>query len=332
MSIDERIKSAGSRLASTQVGVPDLERLIRRRSRYARVTAAVSSLAVVAIGVAALIVYDRSREQSATEPTATSGNVATDAPSPRYELVLDGATPTPVESLTASSTDTAVWINEDTQTYLTLVVRPGLALRVQVPTGLGPVVEDTSFPTDHGRVWFTTIGDAAVRHITMWWSRPNGDLWLLDSYWYGHNPVNTTDGRRTLREWAQAITAPDQIDPQQQYRLADPSMRRLATDRGGEVESRAQVWNYRVGSVLDKITLLSIQDTGASGRANLLARGKPEAVLIDGHDAWQVIDSTTGEIQIGWQTGNARPTWNTLTVPARLAPLTPQIRAALQLR
>ena len=33
MSIDERIQSAGSRLASTPVAVPDLERLMRRRSR-----------------------------------------------------------------------------------------------------------------------------------------------------------------------------------------------------------------------------------------------------------------------------------------------------------
>lgn len=107
-------------------------------------------------------------------------------------------------------------------------------------------------------------------------------------------------------------------------------MRSLATDRAGEVPSHAWVWNYGGGSVLDKITLLSIDDTVAAGRSNVLARGMPERVQIDGHDAWQVADSTTGEIQIGWQTDEARPAWLTLTIPARLAALAPQIRNALR--
>jgi hypothetical protein len=323
MSIDERIQSAGSRLASTPVDVPDVDRLVRRHRQRVRVTAVASSLSVIVIGVAALISYNRSSEQSTTEPR---DSVAADAPVLNYELALDGARPLPVESSTAGSTDTALWVDDATQTYLTLVVRPGLALSTGAPTGVGPMVEDTSFPTGQGRAWFTDSSNTVVQHMKMWWSRSNGDLWLLDSFWYGQVPMSTGDGRRTFRDMALAITAPGQIDTPQKYLLADPSMRALATDHGGEVESRVQVWNYR----LDKITLLSIQDTVASGRANLLARGKPEEVRVDGHDAWQVTDATTGEIQIGWQTDDGGPAWRTLIIPAGLASLAPEIRAALQ--
>ena len=339
MSIDERIQSAGSRLASAPVAVPDLERLMRRRSRHVGATA----VAVISIGVGVLISYDRPREQSATEPVATepvatepvatepvatADSVAGDAPAGNYELELEGATPLPVESLNPTSSDTAVWFDEATQRYLTLVVRPGLALGTPTPSGLGYMVEDASFPSTEGRAWFTSTDETLIRQTTMWWSRANGDLWLLDSFWFGQDPVDTADAHRTVREWALAISVPEQ----HQYRLADPSMRGIATDRGGEVESHGYVWNYRLGSVVDKITLLSLQSTVAAGRANLLARGKPEEVRIDGHDAWQVTDSATGEIQIGWQTDDARPAWLILTIPASLASLTPQIRAALQSR
>ena len=263
MSVDEQIQSAGSRLACTPVAVPDLERLMRRRSGRVRARAVAGSVAVIAIGVGVLMSYDRSREQSATEPVATAGSFAVDAAAGHYELELEGATPLPVESLTATSTDTTVWFEEATQTYLTLVVRPGLALGIPTPTGLGYMVEDASFPSTQGRAWFTSTDDTLIRQTTMWWSRANGDLWLLNSFWFGQDPVDTADAHRTVREWALAISVPEQ----HQYRLADPSMRSIATDRGGEVESHGYVWNYRLGSVVDKITLLSLQGTVASGPA-----------------------------------------------------------------
>ena len=332
MNVDERIQSAGSRLASTPVAVPDLERLMRRRSLRVRASAVAGSVAVISLGVVVLVGHDSNREQSVTEPVATPETVAVDAPAGRYELALEGATPLPVESLTARSTDTAVWSDEAAQTYLTLIVRPGAAPSTREPSGLGYMVEDTSFPVTQGRAWFTSTDDALIRQMTMWWSRPNGDLWLLNSFWYGQEATDNADGRRALREWALAISAPEPVDEQRQYRLAGSSMRILATDQGGDVESRAQVWSYQHGSVVDKITLLSLQGTVASGRANLLARGKPEQVRIDGYDAWQVTDSTTGEIQIGWPTEDTPPEWLTLTIPATLESLTPQIRAALQSR
>ncbi len=146
MSIDERIRSAGSRLATTSVAVPDLERLVRRRPQRVRATAVAGSLAAISIAVAVLITYDGPREQSATEPATTADSIAEGATAPRFELTLEGATPLPVQSLTATSTDTTVWFYEAEQIYLTLVVRPGLALGIPTPTGLGYMVEDPSFP------------------------------------------------------------------------------------------------------------------------------------------------------------------------------------------
>ena len=92
MSIDEQIESAGSRLASAPVAVPELERLVRRRSRRVRANAVVASVVVIAIGVAALISHE-----SLSAPPVESG-VPTDnrvgGPSARrYELALEGARP-----------------------------------------------------------------------------------------------------------------------------------------------------------------------------------------------------------------------------------------------
>ena len=58
MNVDERIQSAGSRLASTPVAVPDLERLMRRRSQRVRASAVVGSVAVISLGVVVLVGHD----------------------------------------------------------------------------------------------------------------------------------------------------------------------------------------------------------------------------------------------------------------------------------
>jgi len=58
MTIDERIEAAASRLASTPVGVPELERVVGRRARRLRVNAVVGSVVVVSIGVAALVRHE----------------------------------------------------------------------------------------------------------------------------------------------------------------------------------------------------------------------------------------------------------------------------------
>jgi hypothetical protein len=328
MSIDEQIASAGLRLASTPVAVPELARLVRRRSRRVRAIAVVGSVVVISIGVAGLIRHERSSVPAAKSGVPTD-NRAGDASTRRYELTLEGARLVDGSTRSARNGPTAVWLGQATGVYVTLAVLPGEATTTPGPSGLGSMVEDARFPSSEGRAWFTAISDSDIRQTKMWWERSDGDVWLLNGFWYGDNPVGSTEGRDILRKWALGITAPD---PQrnQHYELVDPPMSRIAEDGGGDVESRFQVWSYQVGSVVEHITLVSDDDSVASGVVAILARDKPEVVRIDGHDAWQVTDSSTGDTYIGWQTGGDRPAWTGLIIPAPLASLTPEIRAALR--
>lgn len=330
MSIDDRIESAGSRLASTPVAVPELERLVRRRSRRVRVIAVVGSVVVVSIGVAALVRHDGSAAKVDAKSVVPTDSHPGDPSARHYELALEGATLVDDSTSTARGAPNAVWFDEATGTYLTLDVLPGEATTTREPSGFAPMVEDTTFASTRGRAWFTDTGSSSIRRMTMWWSRPDGDVWLVESFWYGDNPVQATDGRSALRSRALAIASPDPSHNQQHYELADPSLRRVAEDQGGDVQYRVQVWTYQVGSVVENITLMSTQASVATSVIAALTHGKPELVRIDGHDAWQVTDSATGDIYIGWQAGEDRPAWVALTIPASLASLTLQIRAALR--
>lgn len=330
MSVDDQIESAGSRLASTPVAVPELERLVRRRSRRVRVNAVVGSVVAVSIGVAALVRHDGSAVEVAAPSVVPTDSRSGDPSAGPYELALEGARLVDDSTSTARGGPNAVWFDEATGTYLTVAVLAGEATTTREPTGVESMVEDTTFASTRGRAWFTSTRSNSIRRMTMWWSRPDGDVWLLESFWYGDDPVTAADGRDALRNWALAIASPDPQHNQQHYELADPSLRRVAEDQGGDVRYRVQVWTYQVGSVVENITLLSTQDSVATSVIAALTHGKPELVRIDGHDVWQVTDPTTGDIYIGWQAGEDRPAWVALTIPASLASVTVQIRAALR--
>jgi hypothetical protein len=315
MSIDEQIESAGSRLASAPVAVPELERLVRRRSRRMRANAVVGSVMVISIGVGVLIRHESSSVQQAKSVVPTD-NRAGDPSARRYELALQGARQMDDSTGPARGGPSAVWFDEATDTYLTLFHGKSFE-----PTGVDQMVEDATFPATQGRAWFTDT----IRQMTMWWSRTDGEVWILESFWFGDAPVRAADARRALQTWAPALTV-----QAQHYDLADSSMRRIAEDHGGDVETRTLVWDYQVGSAVEQIFVGSDDDSVAAKVIAVLVRGKPEQVRIDGHDAWQVADPTTGELRFGWQTGGTHPAWVALIIPARLASLTPQIRAALQ--
>lgn len=329
MSIDDQIESAGSRLATTPVAVPELECLVRRRSRRVRVNAVVGSVVVVSIGVAALVHYEGSAVQVAAKPVVPTDSRSAGSSTGRYDLALEGARLVEDSTSTARGGPNVVWFDETTGTYLSVAVLQEAA-NPPVPSDIGPMVEDATFPATQGRAWFTDTGDNVIRQMTMWWRHPNGEVWFLHSFWYGDNPVNTVDGRSTLRNWALNISSPDPQHSRQHYELADPSMRRVAEDQGGDVEYRVQVWNYQVGSDVEQIVVSSTEDSVAGSVLGSLSRGEPELVRVDGHDAWQVTDLTIGEILIGWQSIRTRPAWVNLSIPTRLASLTPQIRAALR--
>ena len=107
-------------------------------------------------------------------------------------------------------------------------------------------------------------------------------------------------------------------------------MRRIADDQGGDVDYRVQVWSYQVGFAVEHISLSTTESSVATNLIAALERGDPELVRVDGHDAWQVTDGPTGDIFVGWQTTQIGAAWISLSIPAGLASLTPDIRAALR--
>ena len=74
---------------------------------------------------------------------------------------------------------------------------------------------------------------------------------------------------------------------------------------------------------------MAIEDSVAAGLSNLLARGVPERVTIDGHGGWLVNSASPAGTIIGWQLDTPRPAWVTLTIPPELTDQTEEIIAAL---
>jgi hypothetical protein len=316
MTADEQIRQAGSRLAAAPVPVPDLGRMLRRRHiiRAAAATGAVAAL----VGVGAIWLWPNS------EPSRVETGVSEDAV-PTYGLDLGGAELVSDETLAPSNTDVALWADEALQGYVSLTVRPGLAEAYPEPAGLGPMQEDTEFLASEGRAWFSETAGSQVRAMRMWWSRADGDVWLLTAYWYGQQPVRTTDARVALRDWALGIEPGPTGGSDAPYLMADPAMQLVAADDAGSLRSRARVWRWRD----HEITLLAIENSVAAGRSNLLARGVPERVTVDGQDGWMVNGASPAETIVGWQLDAPHPAWVTLAIPPELTDQTEEILAAL---
>jgi hypothetical protein len=162
--------------------------------------------------------------------------------------------------------------------------------------------------------------------MQMWWSRSDGDVWLLSAYWYGQQSVRAADGRADLRDWALGIEPGPTAASETPYVIVDPAMQLVAFDYGGDLRSRARVWRYRDR----EITLLAIEDSAAAGLSNLLARGMPERVTVAGHDGWMVSSASPPGTIIGWQLDTPHLAWVTLTIPPELTDHTDVILAALK--
>jgi hypothetical protein len=316
MTLDEQIRQAGSRLAAAPVPVPDLGRVVRRRHRIR--AAAATGVVATLVGVGTIWFWPNA------EPSRVETSVAEDAVA-TYELSLGGVEPVNDEALTPSNTDVALWADEAQQRYVSLTVRPGLVEAYPEPAGLGPMPEDTTFPAAQGRAWFNETAGSQVRSMRMWWSRADGDVWLLTAYWYGQQPVRGTDARAALRDWALGIEPGPTGGSEAPYLIGDPAMRLVASDDAGSLRSRARVWRWRD----HEITLLAIEDSVAAGFSNLFARGVPERVTVDGHDGWMVSSSSPAETIIGWQLDTPRSAWVILTIPPELTGQTDVILAAL---
>jgi hypothetical protein len=232
MTLDEQIRQAGARLATAPVSVPDVGRVVRRRRRI-RAAAATGAVATL-VGVGAVWLWPNP-EPSHVETGATEDAV------PTYELDLGGVELASDETLTLRNTDVALWADEARQRYVSLTVRPGLAEAYPEPAGLGPMLEDTEFPATQGHAWFSETAGSQVRSMRMWWSRAEGDVWLLTAYWYGQQPVRGTDARAALRDWALRIEPGATAASEAPYEIGDPAMELVASDDAGNLRPRARV-------------------------------------------------------------------------------------------
>lgn len=314
MNIDERITVAGSMLAEVSVTTPEFERVLGRRFRR-HLAMIIASATVIAIGGITLLACGSNRS-----PTAEAWT---------YELPLDGATPFPTETLTAGTADAALWVDRASGRYLALTIRPGLADSYPAPVGLGPMARSESFPEAQGQAWLTQSAESQVRTMTMWWTRTDGAVWILNAYWYGDSPVPFGEAQQTFETWALGISVVSSDDPQDTFQLGDASMTLFTANHGGEVGSRAQVWDFVRGTEQGQIILHTISPSAAVGLANLLARGMPTEITLFGRTAWMVKENT-GQVTVAWQAGNAKQDWTTLTIPASIASYTSEILSALR--
>jgi hypothetical protein len=315
MNIDERITAVGSMLAEVSVATPELERILSRRFRR-RLATVIASATIIAIGGITMLACGSNKS-----PTAETWT---------YELPIDGATPLPTDTLTARTADAALWIDRVSGRYLYLVIRPGLADSYPAPVGLGPMARSESFPETQGQAWLTQSDESHVRTMTMWWTRTDGAVWILNAYWYGDGTVRLGEAQQKFETWALEISIVSSDDPQGTFRLGDASMTLFATDHRGEVGSRAQMWDFVRGTQNGQIILHTIYPSGAVGLNNLLARGMPTETILFGRTAWMVKDNA-GQVTVGWQSGNAKQDWTILTIPASIASYTSEILSVLRI-
>lgn len=304
-------------------------------SRSRRSLLAVAAVAMVVVG--GLVAIDASPR---TDPSQSGESGTPDEPStetqldasivPGYHLDLADATPTIDDQQTASTANGAVWTDARTETYLTLTVRAGLAATQPSPTGLGPMRQLDDFPSELGRAWITDIETEESQspvQLRMWWTRPDGDVWLLTSYWYQPDGLINVDAAvSATTTWAADITATSDADTPYDLddTVADSDMELVFTERGSEIRSRRQVWRVDDSDV----TLVTTQQATASGLRNLLDAGVPAATVIAGRPGW-IVSTASGETVAGWWSDGPPQAWTTITIPAELAERSDEILDSL---
>jgi len=315
--LDQQIRSSLARLADA--GGTDLgqvwdsvvsRRRRRRRRRVVGVTVAAAALVVAATATVADLWTDASENVVATNPDRgqledpNSGTSPAPADIPTYSLHLAGAELLRDETVTARNSDVVLW-GDSQGTFLSLSTRPGLDGTYGEPAGLGPMVEDSTFPDDAGEAWLSEQEDP--RGATMWWVRPSGDLWILRAHWYGALVPESPEA--TLREWGLAIEHSSTADDP--YVLEDETLSLIDFDPGGDRPSRSRVWSYDG----QEVTLLVLDgSSSAAGLSNLVARGAPTSTEVAGLGQVWAVGPT-----FGWTVPDSDGAWATLLVPDALA-------------
>ena len=303
------------------LGVPP-----RRRAGRLPLTVAAGVVAVVG----GLVVINNTRDiddtvASLPPPTVEEAAATTADSEPRLELT--GAEPTGDVQFTVASAAGAIWKDAETETYLSLTVRTGLAEVQPSPTGIGPMRELNDFPTDLGRAWVSDLGDSepvTPLSLRMWWTRPDDDVWLLTSYWYEQatTGVDAANAVSALTGWATHIVTPD--DPAATYELSNgavtnSSMELVFSQRAGEYPSRTRTWDIDG----HEVTLETTEGVAASGLQNLLDVGPPTVTTIAGRTGW-LAQADDGTVHAGWPSESGVE-WNRVIIPAELGPRSDEI-------
>lgn len=304
------------------------------KPRHPLAAAAAAALVVVGGLVAINAARRTDRELSVALPS-TSVVPALDASGVEYRLNLSSAELLIDERVTVGSADGAVWKDAQTETYLSLVVRGGLASVQPAPTGVGRMRQLDDFPADLGQAWITDLEQAEATsplRLQMWWTRPDGDVWLLTTYWYEPTGigVEADNAVSATTSWATSIVST--ADPDAPYQLndaavADSKMELLFAQHGGEYRSRTQAWMING----HQVTLVTTEQTAASGLQNLLDVAPTTATVIAGQPGW-VIRTSTGEVRAGWWAAYPVEAWSELTVPAELAQQSTEIINSIDVR
>jgi hypothetical protein len=229
-------------------------------------------------------------------------------PVPTYDLPSATARLTNDETGIAKGADAALWVGDD-GTYLSLTVIPGarggpLGLREQT-------AQITTFPVARGKAWYGewALPGGAVSSV-LWWERPDHSVWLMNAYWYGAAPPESSDARREkFVQRALDITTPVEGS----YELHDPGIQLVAHERAGVRRSRARTWNYAG----QQIVLLVLENSSGAEFSNLLSQGMPHTIAIQSRVGWMVTEAG-GDATVGWKADDLTQAWAELTIPAAL--------------
>ncbi len=301
----------------------------RRAARLPLTTAA----GVVAV-VGGLVAINNSRHADdtvASLPPATADEVASTTADSEPRLELAGAEPTGDVQFTVGNAAGAIWKDAETETYLSLTVRTGLAELQPEPTGIGHMRELDDFPTELGRAWVSDLGDSepvTPLSLRMWWTRQDGDVWLLTSYMYepATTGVDAANAVSALTGWATHIVTPD--DPAATYELNDDAvvnstMQLVFSQYAGEYPSRLQTWDIDAHAVRLETTV----GVAASGLQNLLDVGPPAVTTVAGQPGW-LAQADDGTVHAGWASESGDE-WNRMIIPAELGPRSAEIIASI---
>ncbi|MGZ4792054.1 MAG: hypothetical protein ACXWBO_09320 [Ilumatobacteraceae bacterium] len=231
-------------------------------------------------------------------------------PLPSYTLTLPGTRLRDDEVGTARTTDSALWRHSDgTYVALTVIPRePGGPKGLREPT---PVI--ATFPAARGKAWYGELETTPTTTSSeLWWEQPDQSVWLIDAYWYGASPPNSSNVRRDkLVQWALDITTPAEAS----YELRDPGIQLVGSRKAGTLRDRVQTWNYAGQQIV-----LDIFENGSRASfADLLSRGVPQPITIESRVGSVVTDVNGGDVTVGWVVDDLTDTWATLSIPAALA-------------